>query len=124
MNITVLNNSDKPIYEQVYGQIASQIVNGAIEPGSCLPSIRTVARELRISVITVKSAWEMLENEGLIYTRAGKGCFVTEHPPGGLADKKYELARERLGRDLPFYKELGISAAQLKELIDREYPGL
>lgn len=74
----VIGNSEKPIYEQIYEQVSAQILNGELRAGEMLPSIRALARDLRISVITVKSAWEMLENGGFIVTRQGKGCFVSE----------------------------------------------
>ena len=82
MNIFIDNKSGKPIYEQIY----SQIISGALEEDDGLPSIRNLAKDLRISVITTKRAYEELEREGFIYTVAGKGCFV--------APKNVEFMRE------------------------------
>lgn len=76
MNIFIDNKSGKPIYEQIYSQIKAQIISGALEEDDGLPSIRNLAKDLRISVITTKRAYEELEREGFIYTVAGKGCFV------------------------------------------------
>ena len=76
MDIVISNTSGDPIYQQIFDQISAQIIQGKLPGDFCLPPIRTVAKELRISVITVKRAWEELEHTGLIYTMAGKGCFV------------------------------------------------
>jgi GntR family transcriptional regulator len=78
MNLFIDNKSGIPIYKQVYDQIRSEIVNGDLKPDDSLPSIRNLAKDLRISVITTKRAYEELEKEGFIYTVAGKGCFVAE----------------------------------------------
>lgn len=121
MDIIISNTSDKPIYEQVYEQVASQILNGEIPPNFCLPSYRQVALELGISVITVKKAWESLLQEGLIYTRAGKGCFVMEHPISRLNSKKNELASEQMKIDLEYYKGLGLTKDEIKKLVDKLY---
>ena len=86
MNIFVDNKSGKPIYEQIYSQIKSQIISGVLKEDEALPSIRNLAKDLRISVITTKRAYEELEREGFIYTVAAKGCFV--------APKNVELLRE------------------------------
>lgn len=86
MNIFIDNKSGKPIYEQIYSQIKAQIISGGLEEDDGLPSIRNLAKDLRISVITTKRAYEELEREGFIYTVAGKGCFV--------APKNVEFMRE------------------------------
>lgn len=86
MNILIDNKSGCPIYEQIYTQIKSQIISGALSEDDPLPSIRNLAKDLRISVITTKRAYDELEKEGFIYTVAAKGCFV--------APKNTELLRE------------------------------
>lgn len=86
MNIFIDNKSGCPIYEQIYTQIKSQIISGALSEDDPLPSIRNLAKDLRISVITTKRAYDELEKEGFIYTVAAKGCFV--------APKNTELLRE------------------------------
>ena len=120
INIVISNASDKPIYQQLFDQISAQIIRGELEQGFCLPPIRTVARELRISVITVKKAWEDLERKGFIDAIAGKGCFVAPQP-GELATKRGELAEEKLKKDIGYYKSLGLSLEELQELIRRFY---
>ena len=78
MDIIISNASQQPIYEQIYLQIKNQIIAGMLAEGDALPSIRSLAKDLRISVITTKRAYDELEQEGFIYTVAGKGCFVAE----------------------------------------------
>jgi GntR family transcriptional regulator len=121
MNIVFSNTSDKPIYQQIYEQISAQIIKGELARDFCLPPIRTVALELRISVITVKKAWEELERQGFIYTMVGKGCFVAPMQQGELDDKKIALANERLKKDIAYYKELGLSLTDLVGLIRSHY---
>ena len=96
MNLLISNISNKPIYQQLYEQISAQIIKGELGSDYCLPPIRTVAKELRISVIPVKKAWEDLENAGFIYTMAGKGCFVSSLLPQELNTKRDELVVEKL----------------------------
>ena len=76
INIIISNSDKRPIYEQVYAQIKSAIITGEINEGEILPSIRALASDLRISVITTKRAYEDLERDGFIETRIGKGCYV------------------------------------------------
>jgi GntR family transcriptional regulator len=121
MNIVILATSDKPIYQQIFEQVSAQIVKGELERDACLPPIRTVAKELRISVITVKKAWEELERKGFIYTMVGRGCFVMPLLQGELEGKRNELAIGKLKRDVEYYKNLGLSLSELLELIRRHY---
>lgn len=86
MNLFINNKSGSPIYDQIYSQIKSEIINGNLKEDEALPSIRTLAKDLRISVITTKRAYDELEKEGFIYTLPAKGCFV--------ASKNIELIRE------------------------------
>lgn len=86
MDILIDNKSGAPIYEQIYSQIRSQIISGALKENDMLPSIRGLAKDLRISFITTKRAYEELEKEGFIYTIKAKGCYV--------AAKNVELLRE------------------------------
>ena len=86
MNILIDNKSGTPIYDQIYSQIICQIISGALKQDELLPSIRGLAKDLRISFITTKRAYEELEREGFIYTLPAKGCYV--------APKNIELLRE------------------------------
>ena len=123
MNIIVSNNTDKPIYQQIYEQLSSQIIKGELPADTCLPPIRTVAKELRISVITVKKAWEELEHGGFIYTMAGRGCFVASLARKELDVKRDALVKEKLERDSAYYKAFGRSLEELLDLIRRYYEG-
>ncbi len=78
MNIIIRNTNNEPIYTQIYNQIKTAIVTGEVSPNELLPSIRNLAKELRISVITTKRAYEELERDGYIYSVAGKGFYVAE----------------------------------------------
>lgn len=86
MNIIIRNASNLPIYEQIYTQLKNSILTGELPEGAALPSIRALAKDLRVSVITTKRAYDELERAGYIYTVAAKGCFV--------AEKNLELIRE------------------------------
>lgn len=121
MNIVINNTSDKPIYQQIFEQISSQIIKGELPRDFCLPPIRTVAKELRISVITIKKAWEELERGGFIYTMAGKGCFVAPLKQGDLDTKRYDMAYEKLKKDVEYYKSLGLSMGEVIDLIVKLY---
>ena len=121
MNIVISNTSGDPIYQQIFDQISAQIIKGELPSDFCLPPIRTVAKELRISVITVKRAWEELERAGLIYTMAGKGCFVAPLQPQALDDKRSALANEKLAKDLEYYKTLGLSLDEIVAMIKHNY---
>ena len=86
MTILIYNKSAAPIYDQIYTQIKNQIISGALQENEMLPSIRGLAKDLRISFITTKRAYEELEKDGFLYTIQGKGCYV--------APKNLELIRE------------------------------
>ena len=105
MVILIDNKSGAPIYEQIYMQIKSQIVSGSLPEDTALPSIRSLAKDLRISVITTKRAYDELEREGFIYTVAGKGCFV--------APRNLELLREENLRDVEKHLEEAVRLAAL-----------
>ncbi len=121
MNIVLSNTSEAPIYRQIFEQVGSQIIKREIPGGACLPPIRTVAKELHVSVITVKKAWEELERAGYIDTIAGKGCFVASLPPSALDDKKFKLILDRLTKDIQYCESLGFTAADVLELLRKRY---
>ena len=115
MDILIDNKSGAPIYDQIYSQIKNQIISGALREDEMLPSIRGLAKDLRISFITTKRAYEELEKDGFIYTIAAKGCFV--------APKNVELLREENLKKIEQYMEeigkLAISCnLSKKEIID------
>jgi GntR family transcriptional regulator len=121
MDIVLSQRTDKPIYTQIYEQIANQIMNGKLSAGEKLPPIRTVSMNLRISVIPVKQAWEQLEREGFISTAAGRGTFVSELAHHEISDKRTNAARELLTKDLAACREMGLSLQEVMEIIKESW---
>jgi GntR family transcriptional regulator len=117
-NIVVRNTTQTPIYQQIYDQISSQIINGDLKPDQLLPSMRTAAKELRVSIITIKKTWEMLESKGLIYTVQGKGSYVRSHSQMDLDEKKKETIRQALRETLETLKSYDVSKEVLIEMIN------
>ncbi len=117
INIVIANSSDKPIYQQLIDQISAQILKGELAGEFGLPPIRTVAKELRISIITVKKAWEELEREGFIYTVVGRGCFVADLSKNELSAMRDDLITVKMMKDIMYYKELGLSLPELIEMM-------
>lgn len=115
MNIIISNATDKPIYDQIYTQIKNAILNGALQPGEGLPSIRTLAKDLRVSVITTKRAYDELEKAGYLYTVPGKGCYVAEKNTELVRENYLTQIEEHLSQALTLSESCGLS---LEELID------
>ena len=116
MELIIRNTTNQPIYDQIYSQIKAQIIAGKLSPGEALPSIRALAKDLRISVITTKRAYDELEADGFLYTVAGKGCFV--------AEKNLDLIREQKLKELEDHldaaelaAQCGVSAPELMEML-------
>ncbi|MDP4119256.1 MAG: GntR family transcriptional regulator [Bacillota bacterium] len=112
MNIIISNANGKPIYEQIYTQIKSCIISGELAEGNILPSIRSLAKDLRISVITTKRAYDELEKDGFIFTVASKGCYV--------AEKNTELIREAHLRKIEEHMRKIIELAPSCKLSDKD----
>ncbi|GGG53143.1 GntR family transcriptional regulator [Paenibacillus radicis (ex Gao et al. 2016)] len=121
MNIAISNTSDKPIYQQLFEQISAQILKGELESGYSLPPIRQAATELRVSIITVKKAWEELERLGLIYTVTGKGCFVAELSPDEMLQRRKEMILKQMMIDISYYKSFGFTIEEVYELLKEVY---
>ncbi len=117
-NIQILSKSNKPIYQQIYDQISNQIILKKIAANSQLPSIRVAAKELRVSIITIKKTWEMLEHNNFIYTVPGVGAFVNENSDTFLLDKKNQKVENLLLEVINECKLVGINSQELKELVD------
>ena len=115
MELIIRNTTNQPIYEQISSQIKAQIIAGKLSPGEALPSIRALAKDLKISVIT--RAYDELEADGFLYTVAGKGCFV--------AEKNLDLVREQQQRELEDHlraaaalaRSCGVSREELSEML-------
>ena len=112
MELFINNKSGAPIYDQIYNQIKQQIISGALQPDEAMPSIRGLARDLRISVITTKRAYDELEKEGFIYTIAAKGCFV--------APKNVELLREETLKNIENHIDQIVRLSQSVGLSEQE----
>lgn len=115
MQIRLSNATDKPIYEQITEQIKQAIITGKLKPGDGLPSIRSLAKELKISVMTTKRAYSDLERDGFIVTFAGKGSFVAERNQDFLKEELLRQIEEHLNKAIQIAKLAGI---QGQELID------
>ena len=96
MQLYIDNRSGAPIYDQIYSQIKDAILSGQVTEGEALPSIRALAKDLRISVITTKRAYDELESEGFIYTLPGKGCFVAERSTELLREENLKKIAEHM----------------------------
>ncbi len=121
MNILISNSSDKPIYEQITSQMKQAIITGELEAGSLLPSMRMLAKELRISVITTKRAYEDLERDGFIYTVIGKGSFVAEKNMEFVKEEQLRIVEEHLSKAVAGAKAGGISLEEIQEIIKLVY---
>ena len=117
MRIIISNSSEDPIYEQIIKQIKNQIISGDLQEGETLPSIRKLARELSISVITTKRAYEGLEQEGFIDTVGGKGSFIASQNKEFLREKKMKVVEEKLAGAVAEAKMLGIKFKDLNEML-------
>ena len=115
MEIHISNSSGIPIYEQLVTQIKNLILNGALQDGEALPSMRLLAKELRISVITTKRAYEELEREGFLSTVEGKGSFVAAKNPDLLREQQRRIVEDSLAKSVESAKNYGISLEELQE---------
>jgi GntR family transcriptional regulator len=118
VNIIISNSSQEPIYEQIYKQIKNSIIMGELKTGELLPSIRNLARELQISVITSKRAYEELERDGFIETVPGRGSYISGQSAELLKEKRMRIVEEKLFEVVSDSKLLGISLAELHKMLD------
>lgn len=121
MDILLRNSSTKPIYEQITDQIKQQILTGALSAGDALPSMRLLAKELRISVITTKRAYDELERDGFVESVAGKGCFIAPKNRELLRETQLRCVEQLLSQAVDEAKKGGFSSEQLKEILDILY---
>ena len=121
MDIIISNSSGKPPYEQKIGQIKKMIISGELKPGEMLPSMRYLAKELRISVITTKRAYEELEREGFITTVQGKGSFVSEHNMELIREQQLRLVEQYLEQAVAAAKQAGISQEEMVTIVEVYY---
>ena len=118
MNIKIESKSSVPIYEQIKQQLKEYIIAGELKEGEPLPSIRNLARDLKISVITTKRAYEELEKEGLVYSVAGKGFYVDNPDISYLEEKKVQGLEGRLDEVLKLCKAANLSKEEVMDMVD------
>ena len=121
MDIILRNESDDPIYQQIIDQVKAQIIEGKLMAGDALPSMRTLAAGLRISVITTKRAYQELERAGYIENFLGKGCFVKQQNTDFLREESVRQTEEMLAQVCKKARLCGLSADDLKEMVDLMY---
>lgn len=121
MKIVISNSSDKPIYEQITSQIKNLIITGELRPGDMLPSIRHLAKELRISVITTKRAYDELERDGFIESVPGKGTFVAQKNTDFIREEHLRIVEENLQKAVDPAKMAGIGLTELQEILNMLY---
>ena len=123
MDIILSNSSGKPIYEQISDQVKSQILSGTLAAGDALPSMRLLAKELRISVITTKRAYEELERAGFLENVPGKGCFVAPQNRELMREAQLRRVEERLSQAVDEARKGGFSLEELQEMLNILYQG-
>lgn len=121
MELMIRNVGDVPIYEQITRQIKAHILRGELKEGEALPSMRLLAKDLRISVITTKRAYEELERDGFITTVPGKGCFVAPQDPGLAREDAMRRMEERLAEAVTIGKMAGLSLEEMAEALEILY---
>ena len=117
MDIIIRNSGGVPIYDQITRQMKGLILRGELKEGEALPSMRLLAKELRISVITTKRAYDELEAQGLINTVAGKGCFVAEKNLDLIREQKLKELEDHLDAAVELAAQCGVSALELMEML-------
>ena len=121
VDIIISNYSGKPIYEQITDQVKEQIMAGALAAGDALPSMRLLAKELRISVITTKRAYEELERDGFLENVPGKGCFVAPQNRELLREAQLRRVEEKLTQAIEEARRGAVSLEELKEMLTELY---
>ncbi len=112
-----------PLYEQVVAAVKREVAGGRLKPGDALPSLRTLAAELMVSLITVKRAYEDLERDGIIYSRQGLGAFIADGGPGHLKREKTQAARTALCEAINAGRAAGLSKTDLLDMLKTEFDG-
>lgn len=123
MNIIISNSGGVPIYEQIASQIKGLILSGELKEGDSLPSMRALAQDLRVSIITTKRSYEILEAEGLIESYTGKGSFVSAQNPELLREQNLRSIETKLTEAVDIAKRSGVDKAELTEILSMLYDG-
>ena len=123
MDIIISNSSNDPIYLQIVNQIKASIMNGEVSPGDALPSMRNLAMQMRVSLITTKRAYEELERDGFIETYTGKGSFVKGQNAEFLKEENLRQIEKLLGEAVDKAKMSGVTPEELRDILDMLYEG-
>lgn len=123
MNIIIRNTGGQPIYEQIASQIKTMIINGTLQEGEMLPSMRLLAKELKISVITTKRAYEELEREGFIISQTGKGSFVAGKNMELIRETQLQKIEQQLTQAVETARMSDVSLEELQEMLALLYGG-
>ena len=123
MNIIITNSGGVPIYEQIASQIKALILSGELKEGDPLPSMRALAQDLRVSIITTKRSYEILETEGLIESYTGRGSFVSAQNPELLREQNLRSIEAKLNEAVDIAKRSGVDRAELTEILGMLYDG-
>ena len=118
MVVLIDNKSGLPIYDQIYSQIKIQIINGDLKENEALPSIRNLAKDLRISVITTKRAYDELEKEGFIYTVPSKGCFVAKKNEELLREENLKKIEDHMQKIMELSASCNLTKADIAEMLN------
>ncbi len=118
MNLIINNSSMTPIYEQIVSQMKEKIMSGQLKPDAMLPSVRTLSKDLRISALTVKKAYDAMEQEGYIVTVHGKGSFVANVNPNLAIEEKQKEVEKIFEQGIRKGKECGMTKKDMMELFD------
>lgn len=121
MNIIISNSNGKPIYEQIVAQIKQLIMTDVLKEGDALPSMRVLAKDLRISVITTKRAYEELESQGFIETMTGKGSFVAGRNKELIKEEKFRQVEELLSKACDISRMSGITYEEMVDILSLLY---
>ncbi len=121
LEIIVSNKTSRPLYEQIVTQIKTQIMNGTLSAGEALPSIRSLARSLQISALTVQKAYDLLQEDGFIETTAGKGCYVSVQNQDFYLEEQQKKIEEHLGEAIEIARTSGIPLDRLQNLLTLLY---
>ncbi len=123
MDIIISNSAGKPIYEQISSQIKEMIMNGTLKEGDALPSMRYLAQQLRISIITTKRAYEELERDGFIQSFTGKGSFVSVRDQEFVREEGLRQIESNLMLVIEKAKQCGVELEEIQELLKMLYEG-
>ncbi len=123
MEIIISNSSGLPIYEQISSQVKNSILHGELKEGESLPSLRVLAKDLRISVITTKRAYDDLERDGFIETVAGKGCFVSKRDSAIMREAQLKQVEESLQKVIDEALRCAVGYEELADMLRLMYKG-